>query len=62
MVDGSGVNMKVYKKIGIVSGEQASFVFTGRLLRDKGVAEYIKAANILKEKYGKPLSCRLARR
>ena len=51
VVDGSGVNMQIYKRIGIVSDERASFIFAGRLLKDKGVLEYVEAANILKKKY-----------
>ena len=62
VVDGSGVNMQTYKRIGTVSGEQACFVFAGRLLKDKGVGEYVEAANILKKKYGGRFSAALAGR
>ena len=52
VVDGSGVNMQVYKRKGTVCDQQASFILVGRLLRNKGVGEYVRSANILKEKYG----------
>ena len=52
VVDGSGVNMDIYKRKGAISGEKATFVLVGRLLGDKGVGEYVEAANILKKKYG----------
>ena len=51
VVDGSGVNMQVYKRLEPVSGERASFILTARLLKDKGVREYVEAANILKKTY-----------
>ena len=52
IVDGSGVNMQIYKKSKASGEQQASFVFTGRLLKDKGVSEYIQAANTLKKIHG----------
>ena len=52
VVDGSGVNMQIYKREEPVCDRRASFIFVGRLLRDKGVGEYVKAVNVLKSKYG----------
>ena len=44
--------MQLYRRDGVVSGNKASFIMVGRLLRDKGVGEYVEAVNILKKKYG----------
>lgn len=49
MINGSGVNLEKFteKKIPI----EPIFLFVGRILKDKGVNEYIQAAKIVKEKY-----------
>ena len=51
VVDGSGVNMDVYRRTEPLQCGRASFILAGRLLRAKGICEYIKAANILKKRY-----------
>lgn len=50
IIPGSGVDLKkfVYKK---ESNDNNAVVMVSRLLRDKGVLEYIQAANILKNKF-----------
>lgn len=49
MINGSGVNMRKFIKKPIP--HNPVFLFVGRIIRDKGVIEYLEAANIVKEKY-----------
>ena len=49
LVNGSGVNLKHYTKKGLPN--KPVFLLIARLLKDKGIIEYIKAANIVKSKY-----------
>lgn len=50
IINGSGVDLTYFKSAG-VKKHQHSFLMVGRVLKDKGVAEYIEAARILKNKY-----------
>lgn len=49
IVNGSGVNLELFPLSPIP--ERNTFLFIGRLLRDKGIYEFIKAAKIIKLKY-----------
>ncbi|MBT2667492.1 glycosyltransferase family 4 protein [Bacillus sp. ISL-4] len=49
MINGSGVNLKKFTEKQIT--KDPIFLFVGRLLKDKGINEYIQAAEIVKEKY-----------
>jgi glycosyltransferase involved in cell wall biosynthesis len=49
MIRGSGVNLNDYPMM-LESGEVPVIVMASRLLRDKGVVEFIEAATILKDK------------
>lgn len=49
MVNGSGVNIKKYVVKDLPS--RPSFLFIGRLIRDKGIGEYLDACRIIKKKY-----------
>jgi glycosyltransferase involved in cell wall biosynthesis len=49
MVKGSGVNMDKFKNKPIQ--DYPVFLFVGRLIRDKGVLEYIEAAKLVKRRY-----------
>lgn len=49
-INGSGVNLKKFSS-SKVNKDKFSFIFVGRLLRDKGIYEYIDAARIIKDKY-----------
>lgn len=49
MINGSGVNMEKFSVKPIP--DHPVFLFVGRIIKDKGVLEYIKAAEIVKEKY-----------
>lgn len=46
LLNGSGVNVKSYFHSGC-DREENSFIFVGRLLKDKGLLEYIEASNLL---------------
>jgi len=50
IVRGSGVDLAHYAPSPLPSGPPV-FVFLGRLLRDKGIAEYVAAARIVRERY-----------
>jgi len=49
LVNGSGVNMKRFKKQTLP--KQNVFLMVSRVLKEKGVVEYFEAAKIIKEKY-----------
>ena len=49
-INGSGVNLKKFSTSKIEK-DKLSFIFVGRLLKDKGIYEYIDAARIIKKKY-----------
>lgn len=49
MVNGSGVNLKKFTSEPLLNEDV--FLFVGRILRDKGVLEYINAAKIVKNRY-----------
>ena len=53
IVNGSGVDLKEFPEGKLP--DQPAFLMVGRLLRDKGIIEYLKACRIMKEKYP---SCR----
>ena len=49
LVNGSGVDLSHYKTSPLPS--KAHFLLIARLLGDKGIREYVKAANLVKQKY-----------
>jgi glycosyltransferase involved in cell wall biosynthesis len=49
MVNGSGVNLEKFKEKSLP--ENPVFLFVGRIIRDKGIIEYIDAAKIVREKH-----------
>jgi len=49
IINGSGVNMETFKKSALVN--MNSFLFVGRVIRDKGVLEYLQAARQVKRKF-----------
>lgn len=53
IIPGSGVNLKEYKSVPFPQTEEIRFIFIGRIMKDKGIKEYLKAAKIIKLKYGK---------
>lgn len=50
LVNGSGVNLKKFTRNKLPT-EPVSFLMVSRVLKEKGVMEYFKAAKIVKEKY-----------
>ena len=50
LVNGSGVNLKKFTRNKLPKGK-VSFLMVSRVIREKGVLEYFKAAKIVKEKY-----------
>lgn len=51
-VSGSGVNLERYKyRMNNNTSESVSFLFVARLIKEKGIALYLDAAQILKNKY-----------
>ncbi|WP_257044661.1 glycosyltransferase, partial [Campylobacter jejuni] len=55
LVNGSGVNLTHFEVIDLPRDQQGnvktSFLLIARLLKDKGVLEYIEAAKIIKQQY-----------
>lgn len=48
-INGSGVNMRRFAPVGLP--EETVFLFIGRLIRDKGIQEYLQACRIIKARY-----------
>ncbi|UTJ05796.1 glycosyltransferase family 4 protein [Arcobacter roscoffensis] len=52
LLPGSGINTDIYKAVeNIVPNEKLTFMMIARLVRDKGIGEYIEAIKIIKQKY-----------
>lgn len=49
MLNGSGVNLEKYNPLPLP--ENPTFLCIGRLIRDKGIYEYLQAAKLVKERY-----------
>lgn len=50
MLPGSGVNIEKYKALPYPDETPVSFLFISRILREKGIGEYLKAAEIIRNK------------
>ncbi|MDA8792851.1 glycosyltransferase family 4 protein [Bacteriovoracaceae bacterium] len=50
LLAGSGINTEIFKSKNVAK-KKNSFIFVGRLLKDKGIIEYIQAAKKVKSKY-----------
>lgn len=57
MVRGSGVNLEKFKLTHLPN--VITFLFVGRIIRDKGVSEYLRASKYIKSKYGSKVKCLL---
>lgn len=55
ILNGSGVNLEVFKPVPLP--KVPAFLFIGRLIRDKGVIEYLEACKIIKSKYNERVKC-----
>ncbi len=51
VINGEGVNARLFRPVSKEGGGKFRFLFIGRLLWDKGAKEYVGAAAILKKKY-----------
>lgn len=52
LLPGSGVNLEVYKVLPYpAENEPINFNFVARVMKDKGIDEYLEAAKIIKQKY-----------
>lgn len=52
LLPGSGINIEVYRPSeNFVENENLTFMMIARLVKDKGIVEYIEAIKIIKEKY-----------
>lgn len=51
MLPGSGVNLSEFKYTEYPNGETINFLFIGRIMKDKGINQYLEAAKIIKIKY-----------
>lgn len=49
LINGSGVNLSKFRPAPLP--EEPVFLYIGRLIRDKGVMEYLKACSIIKERF-----------
>ncbi|MGM9904127.1 MAG: glycosyltransferase family 4 protein [Enterococcus sp.] len=51
ILPGSGVNIKQYKPLPYPNDEIIEFLFVARIMKEKGIEQYIKAAQVIKKKY-----------
>lgn len=51
MLPGSGVNLDYFSLLPYPEGNPVNFMFISRLLKEKGIEDYIEAAAIVKERY-----------
>lgn len=51
MLPGSGVNLEQFKVVNLPSEKEINFIFMGRVMKLKGIDQYIETAQIIKEKY-----------
>ena len=57
MIHGSGVNVEKFTPAELP--DVPTFLYIGRLIRDKGVGEYLEACKIIKAEYGDKVRCLL---
>ena len=53
LLPGSGVNLEQYLPLAYPSSDAVEFAFICRILKAKGIEQYLRAARLLKEKYPK---------
>ena len=52
VIPGSGVNLTEYTLKPLPSIDEIRFIFVGRIMKDKGIEEYLNAARIVKKNHG----------
>lgn len=53
LLQGSGVNLEEFQVMPYPNDEETHFVFISRIMKEKGIEEYLKAAEVIKSKYSK---------
>lgn len=51
LLPGSGVNVNKFSVLPMPNGNNVGFVFISRIMKEKGIEQYLYAAHVLKEKY-----------
>lgn len=51
LLPGSGVNLKRFSPLPMPEGDTVEFVFISRIMKEKGVDQYLQAARAIREKY-----------
>ncbi len=51
ILNGEGIDMDMYPPLPYPSDTSTNFLFIGRVIKDKGIEEYVKAARIIKSKW-----------
>ncbi|PJK16912.1 glycosyltransferase family 1 protein [Chryseomicrobium excrementi] len=51
LIPGSGVNLDEFKFHPLPEGDTVNFLFIGRIMKDKGIEEYLKAAEKIKKEH-----------
>ncbi|MBO5292736.1 MAG: glycosyltransferase family 4 protein [Lachnospiraceae bacterium] len=51
MLPGSGVNLERYRFLEYPKGEKSEFLFISRVMKEKGIEEYLEMAQVIKAKY-----------
>lgn len=51
MLPGSGVNLDYYKSLEYPNTEAIEFVFVARIMKEKGIDQYLEAAKVISKKY-----------
>lgn len=53
ILPGSGVNLEYFQYLEYPNDSEVNFVFISRIMKEKGINEYLKAADYIKKKYPK---------
>ena len=51
LLPGSGVNLEQYQVLDYPEGDTVDFVFIARVMKEKGIDQYLDAAKVIREKY-----------
>ncbi|HPT89792.1 MAG TPA: glycosyltransferase family 4 protein [Bacilli bacterium] len=51
VLNSEGVDLNVYQRCEIMDFNKVKFLFVGRLVKEKGLLEYLQAASLIKQKY-----------
>lgn len=51
LLPGSGVNLKHYQVLEYPDTDTVDFVFVGRMMKEKGIEDYMEAAKLIRKKY-----------